>query len=454
LSSVEKGNFLEKKIHDLLQSEINEGRFFAKKKHCRVFWKKGYFSKDRGSEIIFDVSIEIYLPGAKEYSLLILIECKNYSSSVSVEQAEAFFAKIQQVGAANTKAVLASTASFQSGTREYAKSKGMGLLRYFNPANFKWELKRSPSATARTISAEDSDTVHAALSQDDFRSLVFDLYFQSPLRETNSLWDFVEDLHSDSNLSPTQIRKIENSRLSLTNQVDFLEKDEIEEIATEILTSLAYSGKKVDLNRICEIEAVRTGLTVQHDLNTSSETGDSGILGSIAFDPLVIRIYQDRAGNPDRERFTLAHELAHHLLDHGRYLVREECEDSDFVLTRQSAIDGSDVFRLEFQANYLAATLLMPRAYLASDFRYACHHIGISDRGFGPLFLDDQPCNLKNYALISGLLMDTYGVSRTALKIRLESMGLLRDVRRSGDVQSYLRTAFTTREISENLEEE
>lgn len=58
-----KGNSLERRIRDLFQAEIDADRFWAKKPNCKVFWKKGYFSKDRGTEIVFDVAIELYLPG-------------------------------------------------------------------------------------------------------------------------------------------------------------------------------------------------------------------------------------------------------------------------------------------------------------------------------------------------------------------------------------------------------
>jgi len=71
----------------------------------------------------------VYLPGSREYSALVLIECKNYGHPVPVDDVEEFFAKVQQVAAANAKATIASTASFQSGAREFAKSKGMGLIR-------------------------------------------------------------------------------------------------------------------------------------------------------------------------------------------------------------------------------------------------------------------------------------------------------------------------------------
>src|SRR5262245_5132829 len=146
MDTTRKGDSLETKIYDLLRSEIAAGRFWAKKQCCKLFRKKGYHSKDRGGDIVFDVAIEIYAPGAREYSLLVLVECKNYANAVPVDDAEEFFSKVQQVSGANVKAVLASTASFQSSARSFAKSKGMGLLRYFDKSNFKWELLRSPSA--------------------------------------------------------------------------------------------------------------------------------------------------------------------------------------------------------------------------------------------------------------------------------------------------------------------
>ena len=187
LSTTQTGNALERRVYDLLQTEIDADRFWAKKENCRVFWKKDYHSKDRADDIVFDVSVEVYLPGAKEYSHLVLVECKNYAHAVPVNDVEEFFAKVQQVAAANAKSIIASTASFQLGARTFAKSKGMGLIRCFDTNEFKWELKQSPSASARSMSADEACDVGAGLSEQDFQSLVFDLYLQSPVRETNSL---------------------------------------------------------------------------------------------------------------------------------------------------------------------------------------------------------------------------------------------------------------------------
>lgn len=431
-SSTRKGDALEQCVRDLLQAEIDADRFWAKKSNCKVFWKKGYHSKDRDGDIVFDVSIEVYLPGAKEYSALVLVECKNYTHSVPVDDVEEFFAKVQQVAAANAKAVVASSASFQSGARAYAKSKGIGLMRYFAPGTFKWELRRSASASARSTSPDEARLVEAGLSQQDFHSVAFDLYFQSPTRETNSLWDFFEDMVIDSGLRPSEIRKISNPRSKISSQVPYFEKDDLESRGAEILSEIGYSGGVVALDALCEIEAQRSGLIVNLQAPSPSTDGLEAALGRIQFEPLVIDVYVQESASPGRDRFTLAHELAHYLLGHGRYLVRESCEDSDFSLQRRVLVDGSDVARMEFQANFLAASMLLPRAHVIEDFSRALRALDLVDKGFGHLYVDDQACNLQNYKTVTGLLMRKYGVSRAAAKVRLESMGLLRDARQSG----------------------
>ncbi len=110
----------EDRVYALLSKDISDGRFWAKSECCQIFRRKGYFSKDRSSEIIFDVSVEIRLPDQQTFSILVLVECKDYSSPVPVDDIEEFWAKIQQVAGANVKGMLASTNAFQSGTIAFA----------------------------------------------------------------------------------------------------------------------------------------------------------------------------------------------------------------------------------------------------------------------------------------------------------------------------------------------
>ena len=84
---------------------------------------------------------------------------------------------------------------------------------------------------------------------------------------------------------------------------------------------------------------------------------------------------------------------------------------------------------MEFQANYFAACLLMPRTNFTEDLLQLVQRLGTKNRGFGILFVDNQSCNQENYRLITSRLMTIYGVSRTAATIRLETLGLLQNDR-------------------------
>ena len=132
MSSVDKGDKLEAQIYSLFDAEISNGRFFAKEENCEIYARKGYYSRDRKKKIVFDVSIEIRLPGHDDYSILILIECKNYNHPVPVDDVEEFHSKIQQVAGANGKGIVASTNSFQESVFNFCESKGIGLLRYYD----------------------------------------------------------------------------------------------------------------------------------------------------------------------------------------------------------------------------------------------------------------------------------------------------------------------------------
>ena len=83
-SSKQKGDELENRVYTLLEKQIENGDFIANGKFCKLYKQKAYYSRDRQSDIIVDVSIEVTYPNEKDYALLFVFECKNYKGAVSI----------------------------------------------------------------------------------------------------------------------------------------------------------------------------------------------------------------------------------------------------------------------------------------------------------------------------------------------------------------------------------
>lgn len=86
-----------------------------------------------------------------------------------------------------------------------------------------------------------------------------------------------------------------------------------------------------------------------------------------------------------------------------------------------------DVMRMEWQANYFASCLLLPKRQFIQSFWSIAARNGLSNRGFGVLYLDDQKCNQDAYYSVTSPLMMRYKVSRSAIKIRLKKMGFINE---------------------------
>lgn len=117
-------------MYAFFKEELERGALLVMPEYSKIFRKKGYYSKDRGKNIVFDLSIEVTRPGETEYAQLILIECKDYGKSIPVDDVEEFHGKVTQVAGLNVKAIFASTTAFQTSARSVAAARKMGVLRY------------------------------------------------------------------------------------------------------------------------------------------------------------------------------------------------------------------------------------------------------------------------------------------------------------------------------------
>jgi IrrE N-terminal-like domain len=330
MNTTARGDAFEDEVHEFICDLLSEDLFYLKRDSCRVFKKKPYFSRDRQSEIVFDIAIESYLPGHEDPSVIVIIECKNYSHAVPVDDAEEFFQKIQQVSGANTKGIIATPRTFQSGTIAFSRSKGIALLQYLGPRNGKWHLSR----TARNLikpRAYDEQTTSLMLQ----REAAFDDYdeVRALIGEygTSSLNSVIQQLVLDCDLPIGDRSQLLNtSARRARERLSYKSKSDIERSALTLIASTKHRASAVPIEEICANLRISHGLLVERNLPRPNGI-DSNTLGCISFEPPHIAIFDNHDGNIGRERFTLAHEIGHLVLDHSKYLRQESVDRSDLA---------------------------------------------------------------------------------------------------------------------------
>ena len=123
------------------------------------------------------------------------------------------------------------------------------------------------------------------------------------------------------------------------------------------------------------------------------------VSGLVVRDGSATVIGVNKAHPPARQRFTIAHELAHALLHDGEAVHY----DTDFRVDFRSATSSLGVDVKEMEANFFAASILMPRRFLATDPMIAA-------------------LDLENAADAVKKLAARYKVSAHAMSIRLGNL--------------------------------
>ncbi len=138
---------------------------------------------------------------------------------------------------------------------------------------------------------------------------------------------------SPSNLSVDSIERVA-SRVADSNK--FGVGGDVHKLAKDL-------GGKIDYNDFFSIEESSSGTLI-----VNAENNFSIILPTIT--------------SPVRDNFTIAHELGHYFL-HFLYPRAKGIKDIDTLIARR---DGND--RVEIEANWFAAQLLMPRDFLKQEY--------------------------------------------------------------------------------------
>jgi hypothetical protein len=170
LNTTCRGDAFERRVFEALSVALAAERLGLVPKAANIYHKKPYYSRDRDSAIVVDISIEVTLPGATTWSFLWAWECKDYSGPVPVSDVEEFWAKLRQIGGVNIKGGIACSGPVSHGAFSFARAQGMSLVRLLPQSHVDWLLHWEADR------GEARRSCTAALLDQEFRGFNQDLY--------------------------------------------------------------------------------------------------------------------------------------------------------------------------------------------------------------------------------------------------------------------------------------
>ncbi|WP_445405446.1 ImmA/IrrE family metallo-endopeptidase [Acinetobacter pittii] len=411
MNTKKKGDAFENFVFNYISALIQKGYMGLNPSHTKIYKQKKYYSKDREDYIIFDVAIEVYLFDQPTPYITMLIECKNYSNNVPVDDIEEFSAKVSQVGLHNIIAIFITTHGFQKSALNVAKNRKIGLWRITNTQ------EKHEVILNRTINRikNNDEIISNALTSENFQDIsATNIFIQTPLRFTSIPKDLIYDFLSlQKDVSPKEFFT-QHRVNSYSKTIPYKSKKELS-ILAENLFDKFYKNDEIDLNEIIN--------TLGYKLIEIDTPEHPNIIGKLETKLKTITILGTTFFSQHQINFAKAHEIAHIFLNHSKYIISEnfspamESHSVDIEITQ-------NIDRLEFQANYFAGCLLLPENRLKATLNYYLQHYGIRNRGFSPLYIDSQPCNFENYRRIILPLTEIFNVSQETMKIRLIELGL------------------------------
>lgn len=382
MNTVEKGDIFEDTAFNLIKKAIDNGDLVIPYQNAKLYKKKKYFSKKRRKDIIFDIAIEIWPNNAKRYSLLYLIECKDYSTKkVPIGDIELFSSRVNEISELNGKAIFITSSNYPESAINYAEDTGMMLIKAYDDKTYSVILHKKDSNTSN--------------SNTDIR-----------------LYDFLKSIFSNNEITGLEIlskKQISRITHNIINQIDpsvysnyrgltLLQIITYFENIHHLNFELGYSLKSIfGLN-----------LLGCYDSNTDTIFIDNTLFGT------------------NRFMFALAHEIGHAIL-HKKLRINQETynnfQDSEFDICEGKHIFHNQKHWIEWQANYFATNLILPEEPFKMQLMGFRKVIGLNC--FNKIYLDKQPQNILDYQRTLNYLSKIFNTSQTTIEYRIEELDLI-----------------------------
>lgn len=430
LNTVKKGDEFEDLSARLIEEALHDYKLGFIPGNCRVFKKKGYHSSIRKGNIIFDIAIEVWPEGSKNYALLNLIECKNYAKKVPVDDVEEFYAKISQVGHVNVKGIFITNNGFQKGAFTFAKSVGMMLITVNDLITLNIILHKANRQ--RQIEEERSYSVPGIENEDPvIRQIIYRQIQRKIDKELLSIFVY---------------QVIANSFSRQTVDIPILSTEDIEEFTTSLL--MTYNPDIVNGERMLDWEKFGLFLAQTYELTISFgpmnglDSRGHKIISYCSFLTKTIEV-DKTLENTNRAPFLLAHELGHFFLHNRIVLNQHEYEsfnDSAYNLSIDRHKLENPRAWIEWQANQFAASIILPRKSIL--FRLCVEQYKQRLQIGKPLYLDDQLDSRITFNTIITNLARFYFTTKTSIIYRLNALDMIKINSRLKSVGQLIREIY------------
>jgi Zn-dependent peptidase ImmA (M78 family) len=415
VNSILKGNKLEDAFHQYLVAQKERGDLVFDAypaEQCEIHKKKRYFCTERNGDVEFDVVIEFFQRGRSAPHSYVVFECKNHNGSIPELLVNDFSSKLSRIFRNAAKGVFVSSSRLQSGAENVARHSKMGIVKYDENGIEIIADRRGPPIIEYNFAQKQIFDIDRSTKSLKFSAFYGGNYFGTIRGMLESMlgWEQAGGVSRNADI----------------HSVPHIEIEVIKECARDILARIDYQCGPVDLSKVCNALSIDLQFTNEHAYDIDGVE----ILGSANFERGTILI--NAHDNVTRERFTLGHEIGHFALNHKSYLISERVLEIDLKGFKENQ-QTFNYDRLEFQANEFASALILPDELFKKKTAEFRQLIGITVRGHGYIFVDDQPDNYHNYEKLLTQMLTYFEVSKQAIHHKFQKLGMLTDQRsRSG----------------------
>lgn len=383
------GTEFEKKVYQYLEVLLKTEKLpNASSKYSKIFFHKKYTCGRSGRKIETDISIETYNPfvkDQKQWSTLIVIECKCYNSKMNIADYDEFRRKLTDISEYGVKGIIVTTKGFSQTNIELAGKEKIALV-VFSDQNFNWLvgrcLNKYPEQLMPILKGEQSVGLNPIS------------YYKGHFFSTPNLLNVLDVA----------------LKTRFEYYIPFLSSEELKKEAKEI-----YQLQPLQTNDVAGEVLAKNFPMIEVRYDNLSQ----GLLGTIDLRNNIITLSEDIISDTNRVHFTLAHEIGHLVL-HRKFLRKEFSSVDDYIDI--SILSDKNIKRMEYQANVFASYLLLPERKFYYEVALLFKEYSITK---GRLYLDHQLCNRRNVSLILQRLSRKFQVSQQAIAIRLKNEKLL-----------------------------